>query len=324
MDFIKKNIAFIFIGCFLLHSNFAFSGVIGIGSTGANHPCVEGTLGVLETGKDNACNWILGSQDSYRAIVVWGGGQVFSSGGTFEEYTMGFQTGYAPYAGRFGLQMYLCPSVVQNKCTISSSVQYFDSVSTVFLKSGQLIYAQRPIFGGYNGTVGQASNACYAYIDEAGKLWKSNGDFFCADAITLPSEPADCYLNYGQDLDVNMGGLERSEISTNIESSSHNVKKELDILCTRDATLSADITFSYATLSIGGNDIIHTSADGVGIALFYKDKLVSPASVFNESITMGYSTIDLEFRAVRDASQSISDIPAGDFTASAIMIMTVQ
>ncbi|HCB1918492.1 TPA: hypothetical protein MYQ36_004492 [Citrobacter braakii] len=324
MSYIKKYIAFIFIGFFLLHCSLAFSGVIGAGTAGPNNSCVEGTKGVLENDKDNACSWIEGTFDNYRAVVVWGAGQVFTYSPNAFEYEMGFSRGYVPFSGEFGLRMYFCPSVVEARCTISSSVQYFDSVYTRYLKSTQKVTSQRPIFGGYNGILAQASNACYAYIDSSGKAWKSDGDFFCGDAITLPSEPADCYLNYGNDFDVNMGELERSEISTNIDSSSHTVKKELDILCTRDATLSADITFSYSTISIGSNEIIHTTANGVGIALFYNNQLVSPASVFNDSFIMGYSHVDLEFRAVRDASQSISDIPAGEFTASAVMIMTVQ
>lgn len=258
-------------------------------------------------------------------LCYGGGGQVFKSlGGDGYEYSLGFEKGYVPFTADYTMRMYFCPSEVLSRCTISSSVQSFDSVRSAHVNSTQLIGNQKLNFGGYAGVVGQTSNACYVFVDYSGKEWKSEGEFFCGDATTLPSEPAECYLNYGEDLSINMGRLERSEITTNIDSSSHNVKKDLSILCTRDATLSADITFSYTTLSIGSNDIIHTSANGVGIALFYNNQLVSPTSVFNDSFIMGYSNVDLEFRAVRDASQSINDVPAGDFTASAVMIMTLQ
>ena len=326
MNFIKKYIAFIFIGCFILHCNLAFSaGVSGVGTAGWDNPCVEGTLGILENDSSRACSWREGTSGANRALVVWGAGQKFSSkGGGAYGYALGFEKGYVPFASEYNLRMYFCPSLVLARCTISSSVQYFDSVNTVYLNSTQLVKDQGPAFAGYVGVLGQTSNACYAFIDYSGKEWKSDGEFFCEDATTLPLEPAECYLNYGEDLTVNMGVLERSEISTNIDSSSQNVKKNLSVLCTRDSTISANVTFSYTPLSIGSDDIIQTSANGVGIALFYNGKLVSPTSVFNDSFITGYSDVDLEFRVVRNASQSINDIPAGDFTASAVMIMTLQ
>jgi hypothetical protein len=60
------------------------------------------------------------------------------------------------------------------------------------------------------------------------------------------------------------------------------------------------------------------------VAIIYNGKVVSPTDVFDETYQLGTNNINLEFQVVHDSSVATKDIATGDFSASAVMVMTQQ
>lgn len=322
----KRNclVLFYFVFLFAFIPTASVASVYGFGNAGKGNTCVAGAMGILEDNDYYGCWWVAGSSGANRALVKWGQGQKFSSGATSFGYTIGFEKSYIPFGGLYTARMYFCPSEGLGVCTISASTEFLDSANTVYLSSSTLLVDQNPNFGGFNGIASTGSNACYVFRDPTGSEWKSNGEFFCADARELPDEPAFCYFNMNKDFDVNMGSLERSEIATTPKSSYATVNKKVDVICSGDFAVDVKIQFDFVPLSISGIDTINTSATGVGIALRFNNQTVSPTSIFSENYEPGDDSITLDFEALRDPSQSVADIPTGGFTAQAVMIVTQQ
>lgn len=311
----------------ILHNPLANSTVFGAGISGTGTTCAPGYDGVLtDYGISTGCGWAQASEGSNKAVILWGAGQEFrpSNGGAWTGVTYGFERGYVPFSGNFRVRMYFCPSTSKKICTQKMATQYLDSNANVFLNSTELVVNQNPNFAGYNGVLLNSSNHCIAYLDEEMNLWKSNGAFFCQDTLTLPDTGSTCYINHENSLDVNIGILERSEIQTNAESSNHHVEKEFTVLCTRDAGTTATVQFEYASLSLINGDAIKSTANGVGVIMKYNGEYVKLNKTFTKTYAPGYTYETLDFYAVRDSSTPVQDIPSGDFTASAVMILTIQ
>lgn len=291
--------------------------VKGIGY--ANAECAPGYQGVLSG--DKYCGWKGSTTGEERSVVLYGAGQQWLPG-SMGQYLYGFENAYVPMSGEWRLYINFCPSSTQQKCTLAKSSARLKAAYDVNFLSNKLIVDQKPDFGGFNGYIGFSANACYTFVDWSGVAWKSEGEFMCADAHVLPETPSNCYINYGEDLTVNMGTLERGKIATTPGTSSPTVKKTIPVLCTRDAETTLETRFEYSQLSVNGNNVIQSSSNGLGIAIHYGSKVVSPSDRFTASYALGYTYIDLEFEAVRDPAVAVRDIPTGSFTASATMIMT--
>ena len=182
-----------------------------------------------------------------------------------------------------------------------------------------------------SGNIPAGSSICYIFIDPKypDKLWKSGSagvvKRFCSEGSDLPSEAATCYINSNQDLSVSLGTLERSEIATRpMKNSAGNKKISVDVLCTADATVDVLTQFQYTPITIEGVDVVSSSSEGLGVAMFYNGQLMSPIDTRSENFATGYSSVELEFQAVRDPSMDLKDIPSGNFTAHVVMIMTQQ
>lgn len=312
---------------FIFYNPLAHSTVYGAAISGVGTTCAEGYKGALtDYGKTIGCGWSQGSVGAAKANVLWGAGQEFkpSNTNTMAGVTFGFEKGYAPFSSYYKMRIYFCPSTSQGTCSQAFAAQYFDSNASVFLNSSELIVSQDPDFSGYSGVLASSSTSCIVLIDEAMNAWKSDGEFFCQDAKNLPETGAACYLNHGNVLNVDIGRIERSEIQTNAESSNHHANKEFLVLCTGDAGTAATIQFVYENLSLVNGDAIKSSADGVGIMMKYNGEYVKLNKTFNKNYNSGYTTEMLDFYAVRDPLVPLSDIPAGDFTAHAVMILTIQ
>lgn len=292
-----------------------------------NSPCVAPAGMSLEDanlGGGNYCHW-LSNDPTARSTTLWGGGQKWipdtgdGRGGAVGNF-------YVPYTGTYSMRMYFCPSNKRDKCTISRATQTMDTVGKVTIPSTEKINTQQRNFGGYSGVTAVDSNACYALVDSSGAVWTGGGYFMCQDANPLPSTPATCYLNHNSNLDVDMGNLERSDISTTpMYGATGNLKKTVSVLCTRDAGTTVSTAFQFTALSVSGQEVVSTSSAHLGVAIFYKGQLVGPSSTpVKETFEVGYTDRELEFQAVRDPNVDLKEIPTGNFTASAIMVMTEQ
>lgn len=271
-----------------------------------------------------SCMWLT-NDPTERSTTLWGGGQKWVPG---KGLGRGGAVGnfYVPYTGEYRMRMHFCPSNKRDKCTISKATQTMDTVNKVTISSAERINAEERLFGGYSGVTAVDSNACYALVDSSGAVWTGGGYFMCSDGNSLPSTPATCYLNHNSNLDVNMGNLERSAISTApMYGATGNLKKTVSVLCTRDAGTTVSTAFQFTTLTFNGQEVVSTSSAHLGVAIFYKGKLFGPSSEpVIENFEVGYTDRELEFQAVRDPNVELKEIPTGNFTASAVMIMTEQ
>ena len=84
------------------------------------------------------------------------------------------------------------------------------------------------------------------------------------------------------------------------------------------------MTLNYTPISIGSSQAVKSSANGVGAAIFYGNKALSPSDVTPLNFLEGSNTLTLGFQAVRDSTVALKDIPAGAFTANAVLVMTQQ
>ncbi|MCS3600983.1 hypothetical protein M2371_000169 [Buttiauxella sp. BIGb0471] len=139
---------------------------------------------------------------------------------------------------------------------------------------------------------------------------------------TPPVKPTSCTLNNSSDLSVPLGTVERSEIVTT--PGTGTVKNvDIPVTCT-GGDVGVNMQLSYTPISVSGQNVVKSSTNGLGVSIIYGSKVLSPTDTTPLSFIEGSNTLNLGFEMVRDPTVTISDVPTGDFTASAIMIMTQQ
>lgn len=290
-----------------------------ISNNGPLSPCAAGSWGVGSGG--NMCATSVTGDDT--GIFGFGVGQKFGplSGGSY----IGRYGLYPPYNGYYRAGLALCSG--KERCTLRQSYSQLSGLREFYLTSNTTIFNQEVDAGGFPAmTLTVESAACTFLIDRRGVKWVSRDRTSCQDGNMLPEKPADCYLNNSAGLDVTLGTLERGRIATlPAAGSPGNVKKDVSVLCTRDAGTTVKTTFQYTPLTFNGHEVISAGSKGLGVAVFYKGNLVGPSSApITETFSVGYTSREFEFQAVRDPALAPKDIPTGNFTASATMVMTQQ
>lgn len=248
-----------------------------------------------------------------------------------QHYGMGndFSGSYVPFSGLWYMKGHWCEisSITRaNHCTIKDSSLVTVSAKSVELSSSTAFVYQEPDFGGSGSGADKLpfnATECFTLVDTNGTEWTTDSERMCSDGKVLPDYPSVCSINQGADLDVSLGALERSDIATS-PLTSDTVKKSVNVLCTGDAAIDVKMTFDYTPISIGGKELIGTSIPNLGVALIYDGNVVDPTSSFQISYQPGSTPLNLEFEAVRDPSVPVSEIHAGEFTASATLILTQQ
>lgn len=139
---------------------------------------------------------------------------------------------------------------------------------------------------------------------------------------TPPPPDTSCSINNGNALSVSLGTLNRDEIPT-VPDSGSAISKTVSVVCT-GGTVSVNMQLNYTPIAIGSSQAVKTSANGVGAAIFYGSKALSPSDVTSVNFLEGSNTLTLGFQAVRDSTVALKDIPTGAFTASAVLVMTQQ
>lgn len=141
----------------------------------------------------------------------------------------------------------------------------------------------------------------------------------------LPPAPVliTCTFNNGNALDVSLGDVDRSIIGT-LPGTTPATDKLLDVTCTGTGTATYSIKFQYTPGSTDGNQYIHSSANGLSVAMSLNDTVVDTGTTYTRTYNVGTQTEKLSFEPVRDPSVAYTDIPTGAFTASAVMIATLE
>lgn len=261
---------------------------------------------------------------------------LYGAGGEFGPTIAGtnafgnFYSSYVPYGGNYSTRAHICPATTASWCTMKSSVDSVESRYALYYDTTRTIAEQD--FGGGRSFGGADTNkvipysftTCLTFVAEDGTEWASNTEpFTCQDAYMLPDYPAICYLNYdGSPLNVNMGTLERGMIATSPQTTPM-VKSSISVLCTRESATDVQFQFQFLPESMAGIEVIPTKLNGVGIALYYQGKPISPSDKFYASYEKGFSSIEVEFEAIRDPGLNIGEIGTGEFETSTVLVMNV-
>lgn len=208
--------------------------------------------------------------------------------------------------------------------------------SAAYLDASKPINQQEVTVTGSNGTPEKYTGGyeavisiCPVLVDSGGQKYRIP-ETWCSDegnaVPPLPPTPpipdTSCTINNGNALSVSLGTLNRDEIPTAPDSGTA-ISKTISVNCT-GGTVTANMTLNYTPISIGSSQAVKSSANGVGAAIFYSDKALSPSDVTSLNFLEGSNTLTLGFQAVRDSTVALKDIPTGAFTASAVLIMTQQ
>jgi len=313
--------------------------ISGITSKGPidSTPCYPIVFGMDAYAGGEACWWNIDSTSSGKIYVYT---KTTFTGADFAYNAAGpLGQSYVPYTSTWKLMYYICPLTPYTgnighdspppleACTLNKATLHYESTSSVSISSSQNINDQNADFTTGKGVIPANSSICYALkdVNHPDVIWRSNDARMCADAHALPDKPSACYLNYQETLNVDLGTLERGEIATIAHPGDKgNVIKPVQVLCVRDGGVTVKTTFKYTSISVNSVGVVSTSNSGIGVAIIYKGETVQPSSSFEETFSTGYTTVNLEFEAVRDQSVPISQIPTGAFTANAVMIMTEQ
>ncbi|MGA7508559.1 MAG: fimbrial protein [Erwinia billingiae] len=218
-----------------------------------------------------------------------------------------------------------------NACTKERSKGFY-LTGTLHLIPNIPLSQQNTNFGAvtlWRGYTFQSSvQVCIAIKDEVNNIYYADNSLPnpCSDLNPLePAVPSTCSLNSSQGLTVAFNEIDRSDISTTPASqTSGNVEKTIPVTCTGETAFTVKTKFTFTPITVSNNQVVASSNPNLGVAIIYNGKVVSPTDVFDETYQLGTNNINLEFQVVHDSSVATKDIATGDFSASAVMVMTQQ
>lgn len=239
-----------------------------------------------------------------------------------------YSSAYVPASGNY--------SVLTIAYAVDNGRAYNQSFTTssAYIDASKSINQQNvTVNGSGSATFSFAKSAsielCAFLVDSHGTQYKFP-DIGCGGGgggyTPLPPSPpipnTSCTINNGNALSVSLGTLNRDEIPT-VPDSGSAISKTVSVVCT-GGTVSVNMQLNYTPISIGSSQAVKTSANGVGAAIFYGSKALSPSDVTSVNFLEGSNSLTLGFQAVRDSTVALKDIPTGAFTASAVLVMTQQ
>ncbi|MFO6300195.1 fimbrial protein [Rahnella selenatireducens] len=208
-----------------------------------------------------------------------------------------------------------------------SSAAYFDE-SNPINEQNVTVHGSDVVVPYYPGRI----QSCYFLVDESGNkflipLADTAGATCNSVAPPLPPTPpapeTACSINNGNALNVNLGQVDRAQLPTVAGSGSiRHIPVSVD--CTGGVDVDVNLQLSYTPVTMDAAQVIKSTSNGLGIAVIYEGKTLSNSDVTPVTFLSGSNSLDLGFKAVRDATVEIKDIPTGAFTASAVLVMTQQ
>lgn len=138
----------------------------------------------------------------------------------------------------------------------------------------------------------------------------------------VPVDVVNCKLNSGNALNVELGTLDRATMPT-VPGSGDIKTVEFPVNCT-GGKADVKMQLSYTPVTISGSQVVSTTTNGVGVAVKYNDKILSPSDVTDLQLIEGTSNMKLTFEAVRNPTVAVKDIATGAFNAGAVLKMTQQ
>lgn len=148
----------------------------------------------------------------------------------------------------------------------------------------------------------------------------------CTGVEPLPPTPppvqATCKINNSSDLNVALGTVDRALIGTSPGNGTLQ-NKQIPVTCT-GGSVNVNMQLTYTPLTVSGKEVVKSSSNGLGVSIIYNSEVLAPTDTVPVSFLEGSNNLDLAFEIVRDPAVSIGEVPTGEFTASATLIMTQQ
>lgn len=310
----------------------ASGGWFGGGPTGTGK-CPEGSVGVTtELFASDPDRWLCNMDANSQIIgnIYFGPGIEFGANVGTSGNIFAFQKSYVPYKSAWKLKTYFCSAMGPGQCSVGKQIGSLLSIYTVTDFSPQLPIGSHP--GSFGGTGKIKFNTgvtlCYVLVDTAsGVEWRSNSVMSCPDATNiLPETPRFCYLNSQQELDVNLGTLNRDDITTT-PGTTPGITKVVPVICSGDKPVKAKFQMFFdSSMDIGGKSVIQSSSPGLGVAVTLLGIPMGSGSSITLDFVPGVSGngLVLNFEAVRNPKKPLSDIATGPVTAWAVLVMTQQ
>ena len=210
----------------------------------------------------------------------------------------------------------------------SNASRYFSPIKTISSNQqlSDIVLDFSYDYSAYPGAPYDYGYSCITLEDSLGNKYSLNYmASACPGKTPLPPGPnfVSCAFNNGSALDVSLGEVDRSKLGTS-PGTLPGIGKRFDVTCTGDGTVTYTVSFEYTPLTVGSSQLITSSASGVGIAMFLNDILVNTTENISRTYGVGTTTETLKFEPVRDPATQVKDIPTGAFTASAVMVLTVE
>lgn len=283
----------------------------GTGGVNTHHPQSDGY----------GCPTVIDADTS--GVYMWGVHAQFQPGQSTGSY-VGNIAGFVLKKQSYRSVLHLCTVYSPNdECTASKSYVRIPSALAPVITPSTDVSEQRLNFGGPSiaHTTTTYTKACYSLLGEDSVEYTTRDVYACADIEPLPPTPATCTVS-AQDLSVVIP-IDRTTLSTS-GSPEQGVGKKLSVTCTGDLSASYSIALSPTTPLNAAGTAITTSADGLGIAMYYDDQPLTSASPIKVTYSPGTTDLDLKFVPVRDPNVPAANIPTGTFKADAVMIMTEE
>lgn len=244
------------------------------------------------------------------------------SGGLLQDLHTRFEESYVPVSGAFDLRLYFCSvGTKRDTCSIENSNGHYDS-SSAALNTSETISSQNPIFRYGTGTdIPPLSAICYTFHDiSSGTDYKTAATRTCQDGNILPDHPLNCTINEGSSLTIPLGTIKRSALET-LPNAKYTISKTINVTCEGDKAINTETTFKYNELD-DDSGASSTSTAGLGVAIQYQGKPVSPSHMISDEFQPGTNAIKLAFAPIRSSKVATNEIATGDFTSDVVMIIT--
>lgn len=234
---------------------------------------------------------------------------------------------YVPIGSRWFLYTNLCFNAEQ-PCTHHSNTVEMPSVNGFAFRLDRSIGAQNPDFGGpaQHGNYALAMTICYHVGGYSGN---PETEPWCSDETRLPDHPSidTCSVNQDNPISVDLGEIDRADLSV---TPGNGVIKHVSIpvYCYNEAgsaTMPVNLQMSYtaSASTLAGGFAVKTSLNGVGVQISYNSIIITPDMTLPLMLPMGNSNLDFTFETLRDTAVAMNDIPTGEFTASAVMKLSL-
>ncbi|EOI3476487.1 fimbrial protein [Cronobacter dublinensis] len=175
---------------------------------------------------------------------------------------------------------------------------------------------------------GALQTFCYSLIDPNGKKYRINSYYgSCADNTPLPPNPpiipTSCTINNSNALTVDLGTIDRTMLPT-VPGSGIKKSITVPVSCSGGIDVNVIMKMKYTPITIGSNEVIKSSTNGLGVTASYNSTILSTTSKITLALKSGSNTLNFNFDAVRSPSVAASDIKTGSYTANAVLEMTQQ